>query len=578
MDCKLDFRKVEELKKYKFIVDFYQRGCRWSADDAESLAIDIADYDGNYFLQPLVVKMLEDNIYELVDGQQRLTTLNLIMKAACGTEGIQIEFKRNDGQETGENKIDKLFREAVETKLNDLTAPQKESLRKKIPGVYFVFYDIGNVDGYRIFNTINAGKIPLADNELIKALILFRMKKDSDWRANDRQEEKHFLSIWNRALNHIAYDEFYGFALGRKYREKGQQYSNKRLDVMLGEMLPNKNNSNAYPIYKAFERYIDIDSADVDNIRTFIAEFDKFDNLLYSAFLENSVYHYVGMVLSLQGGRYSLGDIFFKYDNSSVLRKCKELPGRMKFIGELKTMIREVLKGHGIPSDSKEFAIRTIVEEWKKSESVRVRDLLLLHNVFIEQRRGKRFSFFSFFKEKWEIEHINPDTDNSDDNDFINSLYLYLIQDGNLRDPIDEKKKRITEEYRKEVDRMKKIVGIRIQEHVDETENMEKQALEYYFNEYVTGYYNEEKQKLWNLVLLDKPTNASIQNDFYLQKRKSIMEHEKEGRYVLPATTYAFMKAYSPSLSHPFQWNEESDGNPYLDNIANVIFDNIYKD
>ena len=108
MDCKLDFRKVEELKKYKFIVDFYQRGYRWSADDAESLAIDIADYDGNYFLQPLVVKMLEDNIYELVDGQQRLTTLNLIMKAACGTEGIQIEFKRNDGQETSENKVEEV--------------------------------------------------------------------------------------------------------------------------------------------------------------------------------------------------------------------------------------------------------------------------------------------------------------------------------------------------------------------------------------------------------------------------------------------------------------------------------------
>ena len=576
MDCKLDFRKVEELKKYKFIVDFYQRGYRWSADDAESLAIDIADYDGNYFLQPLVVKMLEDNIYELVDGQQRLTTLNLIMKAACGTEGIQIEFKRNDGQETGENKVDKLFREAVETKLNDLTASQKETLRKKIPGVYFVFYDIGDVDGYRIFNTINAGRIPLADNELIKALILYKMKKDPDWKANDRQKEKHFLSIWNRALNHIASDEFYGFALGRKYREKGQQYSNKRLDVLLGEMLLNKNMSNAYPIYKAFEKYIDL--ADKDHIRTFIAEFDKFDNLLYSAFLEDSVYHYVGAVLSLQGGRYSLEDIFFKYDDSSGLRKCKELLGRREFIGELKVMIREAMKGYGILLNSNESEIRSIVEEWKKSESVKVRDLLLLHNIFIEQRRGKRFSFFSFFKERWEIEHINPDTDNSDDNDFINSLYLYLIQDGTPKDPIEEKKKRITEEYMKEVDRMKKMPGIRIQECVDKMENLEKQALEYYFNEYVNGYSDDEKQKLWNLVLLDKPTNASIQNDFYLQKRKSIMEHEKEGRYVLPATAYAFMKAYSPSLSHPFQWNEKSDGNPYLDNIANVIFDDIYKD
>ena len=54
MGCMLDFRKVEELKKYKFIVDFYQRGYRWSADDAESLAIDIADYDGNYFFSKVL--------------------------------------------------------------------------------------------------------------------------------------------------------------------------------------------------------------------------------------------------------------------------------------------------------------------------------------------------------------------------------------------------------------------------------------------------------------------------------------------------------------------------------------------
>ena len=145
MNCKLDFRKAEELKEYKFIVDFYQRGYRWSADDAKSLAIDIADYDGNYFLQPLVVKKLEDNIYELVDGQQRLTTLNLIMKAASGTESIQIEYKRNAGQEVGTNKVDKLFREAVAMKLSDLTTDQKEKLRKKIFEVYFVKLSLADV-------------------------------------------------------------------------------------------------------------------------------------------------------------------------------------------------------------------------------------------------------------------------------------------------------------------------------------------------------------------------------------------------------------------------------------------------
>lgn len=65
----------------EFVIESYQRGYRWSKEEIEHLLKDIDEVaDGqNYCLQPIVVKN-RDGVYELIDGQQRLTTLYLIMK------------------------------------------------------------------------------------------------------------------------------------------------------------------------------------------------------------------------------------------------------------------------------------------------------------------------------------------------------------------------------------------------------------------------------------------------------------------------------------------------------------------
>ena len=64
----------------KFFVPGYQRGYRWGEDEVTRLLEDI-DSNGTqpYCLQPVVVKK-NDDVFELIDGQQRLTTLFLIYK------------------------------------------------------------------------------------------------------------------------------------------------------------------------------------------------------------------------------------------------------------------------------------------------------------------------------------------------------------------------------------------------------------------------------------------------------------------------------------------------------------------
>jgi len=64
-----------------FVVPSYQRGYRWGRDEVIRLLDDIHESAGKkYFLQPVVVKRRDDKKWELVDGQQRLTTLSLILR------------------------------------------------------------------------------------------------------------------------------------------------------------------------------------------------------------------------------------------------------------------------------------------------------------------------------------------------------------------------------------------------------------------------------------------------------------------------------------------------------------------
>lgn len=78
-NIKLETKLVGNINGDFFIAD-YQRGYRWK-EEVEMLLNDISEVEEckNYCLQPIVVKKVDDQ-FELIDGQQRLTTLYLIQK------------------------------------------------------------------------------------------------------------------------------------------------------------------------------------------------------------------------------------------------------------------------------------------------------------------------------------------------------------------------------------------------------------------------------------------------------------------------------------------------------------------
>ena len=77
-NIQLKERLVGEIKG-KFYVPSYQRGYRWDETQVKALLDDIYENgDKPYCLQPLVVRENGQDMYEVIDGQQRLTTLYII--------------------------------------------------------------------------------------------------------------------------------------------------------------------------------------------------------------------------------------------------------------------------------------------------------------------------------------------------------------------------------------------------------------------------------------------------------------------------------------------------------------------
>lgn len=82
-------KMINQLCQYSFYVPSYQRGYRWTSQEAKDLLDDINDFKPRqilnsdektwYCLQPIVVKQKENGTYEVIDGQQRLTTIFLVL-------------------------------------------------------------------------------------------------------------------------------------------------------------------------------------------------------------------------------------------------------------------------------------------------------------------------------------------------------------------------------------------------------------------------------------------------------------------------------------------------------------------
>ncbi|WP_053945639.1 DUF262 domain-containing protein [Helicobacter ailurogastricus] len=234
-----NLKSIQDLRGFKFLVPSYQRGYRWTEQEVKDLLNDIWNFDFGknngakfYCLQPIVVKQDSEGKYRVIDGQQRLTTIFLIIEyLKSAEEGLEKEsiyknshfeiayearmgsaeflkkikdnFQSDETKENIKTNIDfyhfvKAY-ESIKRFFEDKKKEERENFllnfldphQEKYKILWYEALDEEN----EVFRRLNSGKIPLEEVEKIKALFLSKgasSKEDKDEQTCELKERAEF--------------------------------------------------------------------------------------------------------------------------------------------------------------------------------------------------------------------------------------------------------------------------------------------------------------------------------------------------------------------------------------------------
>lgn len=201
---------VNELKQLKvsevfantnYLVPIYQRNYAWGETQIEQLIEDIeSSIDGsdkNYFLGNLIVNQTDNNVYEVIDGQQRLTTLYLLEKylgIPFAKETLRFEAREKSNRTlayVSDSGNQELTEELSSTEiLNGFRIVDnhfknrnidKGSFAQKLKHVYLIRVQVPkNIDLNHYFEIMNTRGEQLELHEIAKAKLLEVLESDHD--------------------------------------------------------------------------------------------------------------------------------------------------------------------------------------------------------------------------------------------------------------------------------------------------------------------------------------------------------------------------------------------------------------
>ena len=447
-------RTIGELKDFHFFVPSYQRGYRWTEYEIKALLDDVNEFSTEagkqYCIQPLIVKARSDGSFEVVDGQQRLTTIYIFMKIAEEkTEYIPfyLEFEtRKNSQAFLSNLAPRGDIDSVNIDYHHITEARKtinlwlderknryiavnDLFKRFIESVIFIWYELPqDADPIRMFTKVNLGKIPLTSAELIKALMLNKDNFGED--AHKKQTE---ISLaWDRIEQGLRNDSFWYF-LNEK-EESGTRIDMlfKLLALEYNKQLPIKisEKQNYFP-FLVFSTVFETKAA-LNEKEEFIKELWNDIEMLYSEFCDwyadLDKYHIIGYMVATG---VNITDLFLLTRGkrkSAVIMGLLDRAKQTIPVGIDKDSLVELSYGYG-------------------NNRIKIRRILLLFNIatlVCKSEKQYRFPFDIFKGEtgdkiKWDIEHIHASTDETDEAD--DTLWnLTLLERSTNRSPLYAKK------------------------------------------------------------------------------------------------------------------------------------------
>ncbi|MCT7904700.1 Uncharacterized conserved protein [Candidatus Ornithobacterium hominis] len=577
----ISIKPINELLQYNFFIPSYQRGYRWTEKQVTDLLNDIWDFietdptkEEWYCLQPIVIKQL-DNKKNVIDGQQRLTTIFLVLKylekfIESDVKTFQLEYEtRNTTKSNSKdflNKIEqKTEKEALDNidyyhiykafetvkkwfknKANIYSSVSSKFITPFLEKTKVIWYNSNEEDAVEIFTRINSGKIPLTSAELIKALFLNSSNfKTKDGKNDEEQnaiadkirlKQLEIANEWDYIETTLHNEEFWWFI------NKDENSKETRIEFIFELLvgLPkvkNKKNKD----FKDFEEYYKETDDTYYTFRKYAEKFKiKSENeinnnwkevkrcfqTLQDWFNNRELYHKIGFLITIG------------HDIKQLIEKS-QLQSKTEFLAFIEEEIINTFSN--IQLENIQYNNKII------------RPLLLLHNIqtmLNNTKENSRFPFNRYKNEKWDIEHIHA-----------------KASEAKVKEDIEDQRDWLSENFEKDEnvhnneDLNKRINNLINKQSIKKDDNFQELI------EYVLG---EEDDSLRNLCLLDRGTNRSYKNDSFKKKRKKIIEQEKKGTFIPICSKNVFMKYYSDELKQLGQWSE-IDRSAYSANIIEVL-------
>lgn len=571
-DPRIDTRTVKELSGLKFNVPHYQRGYRWDKTNVKHLLSDLWQFNHEnrtqkYSLQPLIVSKNGSGGYDLIDGQQRLTTLELILKYAYqgfagsrkhryeityetrpdsesfldsfGSEDTRVVSLENAdyyhmqlawdaiGEWCEENEVDPMaFSSDIGSKVQD--------------HLMLIWYEVSNeIDPIELFRRVNIGRIPLTNSELVKALLL----------THSSQADSRDISYgWDELERRLQDDQLWYFLSNAEAPEDSRR---TRVDLLLDiwrrmrDSTPVGLGSELFAPFHAVDAIIqkaretgDPRAAE-DAVHGIWQELKDIFSQLEYWFADHALYHRIGFLLATGSHPAELFSELAPLDKDEVGTRVRQ-------------MIRDSLSSGKGPLTKQAVEGLDVA---RRTEAEVIRRLLLLFNIETILADGDdyvRFSFEAFKKERWDIEHVHalaerPPRD--DDRGGVQAREKYF----------QTLKREIETVLADEVvvsaatARLSKALAdgeyVKANEAVKVTrEGSVRDALE----RLATSW-----DQIGNLALLDASTNRGYGNNTFPDKRKDIIERQRGARFIPVCTRNIFLGYYRQDPDGSPRWTEE---------------------
>lgn len=632
-----------------FFIPSYQRGYRWTEKQVGDLLRDLLcfanDYanegqdkkqDQFYCLQPIIARPITDEhrlrsifgddyneqiaehgVWEIIDGQQRLTTIYLLYKYLLDqkgwdekklkeeedgkelyhisyatregstaflesltekkiNEGLEEEFKQNvdffhmanafkyigEWIMTDGRAINKRYQlggslDNIRTSFFKLLNGMTDTKGGSVQVLWYEIAEEKEKSDIKEFQKINTGKIRLTDAELIKGLFLLRR----NFTDGDKYIKQSELALeWEFIENTLHANNFWYFL-----QKKGSDMPN-RIDLLFN-LIYKKQKLKDVSEEEWEDKLKEIDEKlqDTRQSKIFRFYYNRFEGKLGEE-LQHEVAEAWREVMELFR---TLDDWFCSpttYNYIGLLSQCGEdLCRLVLFFDQMsETACREefvdYLKSRisyhlrGVKVDTEK---RRILNEYKEHDNI-YKILLTLNIHLLNEQNRLLASESDVYKFPFDVLSAQNWDIEHVDSFHTNALKRDADKEEWIRTAMDDRSEELSDEE-------KALVTQKLEEKgLDEAINILKK------NAQEVEADAEIKNSIGNLTLLDAETNRSYGNSLFCTKRRIIIERIKQGVFVPVATQYIFAKFFDKKGTNRSLWTQE-DMEAYHQYVYDII-------